>query len=176
MIREAIINSLVHRDYSINSPNYLEIYDDKVIITNPGGLMREIKIKDLYQEHKSILRNPHIAKSLFLAGYIEQWGLGTLNMIREMLMNDLSLPLFETEDYFFKVILMMEKSKKDEKYIKAIKFIQRKKEIKTQELAKHLKLSERETRRVLNFLESLKLIKREGKTKNARYIFSANSD
>ncbi len=177
VIREAIINSLVHRDYRISSPNYLEIYPTKIIITNPGSLEPPLSVNDLYKVHSSVLRNKFIAKVAFIAKYIEQWGYGTRKMAKEMLLNNLPLPKFIVDKYFFKVILSTEKDKKEEMLISALNLIKKYKEISSFELAKNLKVSDREARRILSFLIDLSLVEKKGSTKGARYvIIPADSD
>lgn len=46
-IRELIVNAITHRDYSIRSPIYIKVIEDKIIVENPGGLPSGITIKDL---------------------------------------------------------------------------------------------------------------------------------
>ena len=99
-LREAIINALIHRDYTIYSPIYIKIYDDKLIITNPGRLLAPLTIEDLHKEHPSILRNPNIANIFYLAGYIEKWGVGTLKIIEECKKHKLPTPEFKIEKNF----------------------------------------------------------------------------
>jgi ATP-dependent DNA helicase RecG len=62
VLREAIINALIHRDYFDNSFTYVKIYDKTIIISNPGELDKSLKIEDLFKEHESKQRNPLIAK------------------------------------------------------------------------------------------------------------------
>jgi ATP-dependent DNA helicase RecG len=51
-LREAIINAMIHMDYTISGYVYIAIYDDKIKISNPGYLMKGLKIRDLYKECK----------------------------------------------------------------------------------------------------------------------------
>ena len=83
-LREGLLNAIVHRDYS-NIKGFLtiSIYSDRLVISNYGGLPKELTIKDLKTEHNSILRNPYIAQMCFYRRYIEMLGTGTLRMIRE---------------------------------------------------------------------------------------------
>jgi len=70
-MREAIINALIHRDYSSPSFVYIKIYDEKIVIANPGSLPDGMEIEDLYREHESRPGNPSIARVFYYAGYIE---------------------------------------------------------------------------------------------------------
>lgn len=167
-LREAIINALIHRDYSIYSPIYIKIYDDKLTITNPGGLPEPLTIEDLHREHPSILRNPNLANIFYLAGYIEKWGTGTLRMIEECKKQGLPPPKFKTERNFFYVELRKEQEL-SQKELMALEYIRTKKAIQRKDLQKYLKVSERTTRRILSKLEQLGLIKRHGSGNNIYY-------
>jgi ATP-dependent DNA helicase RecG len=91
VLREALVNAICHRDYeNSGSSIHLAIYDDRVEIISSGGLMPGICISDLKKPHKSILRNPLIARAFYYVGYVEQWGQGTLKMIK--LCRDFGLP------------------------------------------------------------------------------------
>lgn len=102
-LREAILNALIHRDYRQNSFIYLRIYDDSIEISNPGELLEDLTIKDLYKKHSSKLRNPLLAKVFYLTGYIDIWGQGIQNIIKALKENNLSLPVFEQNQSSFKI-------------------------------------------------------------------------
>ena len=78
-IREALINALVHRDYTFqNSCVYLNIYSDRLEIENPGGIPGGRSPDDI--EGRSIRRNPVLADLLFRAGYGEKLGSGLIRI------------------------------------------------------------------------------------------------
>jgi len=82
VLREALTNALVHRDYSHAGGNMtVAVYDDRVNISNIGALPQGVLLNELSQEHSSIQRNPLIANIFYLCGKIERWGRGTLDMI-----------------------------------------------------------------------------------------------
>lgn len=63
---EAVLNALVHRDYSVygeTKPVMLNIYDDRLEITNPGGLYGRITIDQLGHVQPDA-RNPILATAL----------------------------------------------------------------------------------------------------------------
>lgn len=74
-LREAILNAIVHKDYT-GSTIQFSVYDNKIIIWNPGGLPDELSIEMLKKKHPSLPRNKNIAEIFFKAGYIETWGRG----------------------------------------------------------------------------------------------------
>ena len=74
-IREAVINAVMHRDYSYDaSRTYLHMFSDRLEIENPGGLYQGLALADLGK--RSVRRNRTIADLLFRAGYVEQIGSG----------------------------------------------------------------------------------------------------
>jgi ATP-dependent DNA helicase RecG len=80
-LREMILNALVHRTY-MGAHVQLRVFDDKLSIWNEGMLPSGLSLEDLKKEHNSRPRNPKIAKSCFMAGYIDTWGRGTLKIIQ----------------------------------------------------------------------------------------------
>jgi ATP-dependent DNA helicase RecG len=79
-LREAIVNAVCHRDYFEKGASVMiEIFDDRVEISNPGGLPSGLNAKEFGT--KSVVRNPVIASLLNRADYIEQIGTG-INRIK----------------------------------------------------------------------------------------------
>ena len=63
VIREAVVNAIVHRDYGIRGTSLtVEIYDDRVEITNPGGLPKGLHEKDF---SRIFVRRNEIIADLF---------------------------------------------------------------------------------------------------------------
>ena len=94
-VREAIINAICHRDYSMRSGSIsLAIFDTHVEIWNNGSLPASLKIEDLKHSHESIPRNELIAKVFHDRGLIETWGTGTNKMIEECQRADIPEPEF----------------------------------------------------------------------------------
>lgn len=91
-LREAILNSIVHKDYS-STYVFLRVYDDRLHIWNPGALPEELDVEKLKGEHSSYPRNKNIANVFFKAGYIEAWGRGTNKIINACLDAGLPEPL-----------------------------------------------------------------------------------
>lgn len=106
-IREIILNALIHRDHSIhteNEPIRLIIYDDRIEITNPGGLYGRLSINDLGKVHSDI-RNPFIASILEKLEITENRYSGIPTIYAEMKKAGLLEPKFESDRGKFKVTL-----------------------------------------------------------------------
>jgi ATP-dependent DNA helicase RecG len=98
-LREAVINAVAHRDYFERGANVMvEIYDDRVEITNPGGLVKGLKPEDFGK--KSVLRNPNIASLLHRVDYIEKMGTGIGRMRDTLRRAKLPPPKFEFDTFF----------------------------------------------------------------------------
>lgn len=80
-VTEAIVNAIAHRDYTSNASVQVMLFADRLEIWNPGHLPAALTVEALRRPHASIPRNPLIAEPLFLTGYIERAGTGTLDII-----------------------------------------------------------------------------------------------
>jgi len=74
--REAVLNAIVHRDYSSGVPIQIKVFPDEVIIYNDGRLPENWTVSDLLTWHRSMPHNPNIANVFFRSGQIETWGRG----------------------------------------------------------------------------------------------------
>ncbi len=96
-IREALVNALCHRDYSIGGGSVgIAVYDDRLEITSSGSLHFGLTPEKLFDRHESHPWNPLIAHTFYRRGIIEQWGSGTLRMAA--LTSSAGLPVPEIED------------------------------------------------------------------------------
>jgi len=139
-LREAVINAVCHRDYTISSNTEVRIYDDKLIVWSPGGLPFGITLDDLYKPHASVLRNKGIGGVFYDIGWIEQWGSGIDKMRKACVEAGIPEPLFEeyqgfrvtfrkdvfTEEYLLNLGL-------NERQIKAVGYVKEKGKITNKE-------------------------------------------
>jgi ATP-dependent DNA helicase RecG len=83
-IREAIVNSLCHRDFNNPSGNELAIYRNRIEIYNPGQFPYDHSPEEFIKgTEKSIPRNPLIADTFYFAKDIERWGSGFKRIVDE---------------------------------------------------------------------------------------------
>ncbi len=94
-LREAIINALIHRDYTNNSNLQIKVYDTKLVLTNGADFPNQLNITDLDKPHPSLPTNPIIASVFYKAGLIENWGRGTINIIDECKLKGLPAPEYK---------------------------------------------------------------------------------
>jgi ATP-dependent DNA helicase RecG len=94
VVREAVVNALAHRDYTQPGAVQVSVFADRVEVSNPGGLLPPLTLEQLRRPHRSLTRNARVCEALYLAGYIEKYGTGTLMMIRESARHALPEPEF----------------------------------------------------------------------------------
>ena len=70
-IREAVVNAVIHRDYTRPAPSQIRVYDDRIMLWNPGRLPDGWSLEKLIGNHPSQPHNPVIANAFFRAGLIE---------------------------------------------------------------------------------------------------------
>ncbi len=98
-LREAIINAVTHRDYTEKGANIMvEMYDDRIVIHNPGGLVKGLSEKEFGR--KSRTRNGVIASLFQRIGYVERMGTGIEKIKRLIKEAGLRRPKFEFTDFF----------------------------------------------------------------------------
>lgn len=98
-IREAVINAVCHRDYFEKGANVMvEIFDDRVEISNPGSLPHGMTLEDFGK--RSMTRNPTIAFLLHRIHYIEKMGTGINRMKEACKEAGIPEPEFEITGFF----------------------------------------------------------------------------
>jgi len=111
-VREAIINALVHRDYSIHTegmPIRILMFEDRMEIRNPGGIYGRIKVDQLGKVQPDT-RNPVLASALEILGLTENRYSGIPTIRREMRQYGLKEPSFREERGSFVVCFYKEKT------------------------------------------------------------------
>jgi ATP-dependent DNA helicase RecG len=81
-LREALLNAIVHKDYSSGIPIQIKIFDDRIYIGNNTRLPENWTVENLVGSHTSKPFNPSIAHTFYLAGLIESWGRGIEKMFK----------------------------------------------------------------------------------------------
>lgn len=103
-VTEAIVNSVVHRDYTSNGSIQIMLFKNRLEIWNPGILPSALNVEKLRKPHPSIPTNPLLANPMYLTGYIERMGTGTGDIIRKRMEAGLKAPEFIQEEDFKVVI------------------------------------------------------------------------
>ena len=178
-LREAIINALIHRDYSGTSQIQIRVYPDKLMIMNEGKLPPEVPVEKLKTNHLSMPRNTLLAKIFYYAGFIESWGHGTIEIVENCIEQGLPEPDFMEENgvmtvTFYKDKLNKENLKKlglNDRQIKAVLFVKGKGKITNKNIQELFKVSrETATRDLIFLLEKDILLSSGSKGAGAYYV------
>jgi ATP-dependent DNA helicase RecG len=109
VFKEAIINALSHRDYyEKGAAIMVEVFDDRVEISNPGGLLPAVTRNF---GTKSMTRNPLVFGLFTRMRLVERVGSGIPRMREEIRKAGLPEPLFQTEDFFTVTFIRPEKNR-----------------------------------------------------------------
>jgi ATP-dependent DNA helicase RecG len=177
-IREALINSLIHRDYfRFNVQTQIKVFDDYIWFYNIGGLPEGITLEELKKPHSSVPRNPLIVHIFYLVGLIEEVGSGIGRIIDSLKLQGLPEPEFKEEMggfsvRFHKDIYTEENLRKmglNERQIKAVFYVKVNKKISNKEYRDLYSISRQTATRDLIKLVQLKIFKLVGEGKKDLY-------
>lgn len=102
-VREALLNSLVHRDYSFSASTLVSVYADRMEFVSIGGLVPGIDIDDIMMG-VSVCRNPNLANVFYRLQLIEAYGTG-IRKIFSAYKGMIVQPTIEKTSNAFKIIL-----------------------------------------------------------------------
>ncbi len=97
-LREALLNAVIHKDYSRGVPLQISVYHDKLMIWNPGQPPQNWSVENLLSKHSSIPFNPDVAHAFFRAGKIEAWGRGIERIFEACSLEETPAPEFKSEE------------------------------------------------------------------------------
>lgn len=169
-LREAIINSLVNKDYT-GSFIFMKIYDDRLYLWNPGTLPGKVHIEELTKAGLSCPYNPRIADIFFKAGDVRLAGSGIKDIGELCREAGLPAPIIKTEFVGFSLTLFkdiysresLQKYGLEERQIKALLFIKENKAITNSRYQEVFGMSRGTANNDLTLLMKRGLIERIGK-------------
>lgn len=96
-IREALHNALLHRDYTRLGTTFIQLHEDRLTFSNPGGFPPGITLQNLLV-HESLPRNPRLAEALRRIGIVETTARGIDKIYLGQLRNGRPLPDYSQTD------------------------------------------------------------------------------
>ncbi len=103
VMREILLNALMHKAYDAQNPIQISVYKNKVTVYNSSIYNPDINKETIYNSHPSIPPNPRIANAFYKCGFATLWGLG-IERIKECSNGSgLSLPKFTINENGFLV-------------------------------------------------------------------------
>ena len=185
-IKEALTNSICHRDYYDTAANIMvELYDDRLEISNPGGLL-PIVVRNF--GHMSKSRNPKVFELFTRMDLVEKVGSGIPRMADLMKEAGLPAPEYRTEGFFTTVLYKNRPTsfqnvgenvgEKTEKTLKGkakreqdiLGLMRSDPKIPSAELAKTLQVTDRTIERDIARLREENKIKRQGGDKGGEWV------
>lgn len=79
-VRETLLNTIVHREYAVNAPALVSIFDDRMEFVSVGGLAKGVSREDIMIGVSSA-RNPKLANVFYRLKLIEAYGTGIMKII-----------------------------------------------------------------------------------------------
>ena len=102
-IREALLNAVVHREYSLSAPTLISVFEDRIEIVTVGGLIGGLSLKDI-SLGVSMLRNRRLGEIFYRLKLIEAYGTG-IPKIYETYEGNSEKPEIIVSDNAFKIVL-----------------------------------------------------------------------
>lgn len=186
-VREALLNSLVHRDYSFRASTLISIYEDRIEFVSIGGLIPGLELDDLMMG-VSVCRNAHLANVFYRLQLIEAYGTG-MKKIMGAYADAQVQPQIAATNNAFKIILpnvnailkATEVSKKidnaaallsDSNEKKVLQFLKEHSMITRKEAQTLLEVSQSTAGRILKAMVDNGQIKKIGGSRTTRYELS----
>jgi len=174
-IRELMMNAVMHRDYESNAPIKFYHFDDRIEISNAGGLYGKARPENFPDEND--YRNPILAEAMKTLGYVNRFNRGIARVQRELIENGNKKAVFDVRNITaFKVTVLNafvinNKVKKVPTQLsgktneKIIKYIRDNNRITIPELAEKIGVAERTIQRNIRQLQQNGELERIGSRK-----------
>ena len=191
-VLEAMVNHFIHRDYTVMGGEvHLDIYDDRLAVTSPGGMYNGMLIQDLdIADVSSERRNPILANVMAQLDYMEKRGSGLTRICNETQAldgyKDELKPVFKSTPTQFQTIIFassdkqnvgdfvgdMSETKLTERQQKILNLIKESPTISAKQMSETLSVTTRTIERDLSLMKKAGILKREGKDNNGVWIIN----
>jgi ATP-dependent DNA helicase RecG len=195
--QEGVINAITHRAYNVHGDDIkVFMFDDRLEIHSPGKLPNIVNVENIKYTRYS--RNPKIARALTDFGWVRELNEGVKRIFLDMEQFFLDPPIYtETNALVILTLknnIIMRRRRREERISSlinrswkslsndekiALEIAYGKDKLKTKQLADALGRSPQYARKILNNLESKKLVKKiasSEKDPNLHYILSSGED
>lgn len=189
-VLEAMVNHFIHRDYTVMGGEvHLDIYDDRLTVTSPGGMYNGQLIQDLdIADVSSERRNPILANVMAQLDYMEKRGSGLTRICNETQAldgyKDELKPIFKSTPTQFQTIIFassdnqnagdfvgdMSETKLTERQHKILNLIKELPTISAKQMSETLSVTTRTIERDLSLMKKAGVLRREGKDNDGMWI------
>ena len=183
-LREALLNAIAHRDYFSTASIQISLFSDRVIIDNPGNLIGNIRVEDLYK--KSYPRNNLLFGLMQRMDLVEKIGSGLMRINEMMEEYLLPHPIIDVSDAYFGISFkrpdlqkksveqrMKEYKKVTEKVTEKEKFvlslIENNNNMTIGEIVENMRISRKSVNAYIKQLKEKGLLKRVGPDKGGHW-------
>jgi ATP-dependent DNA helicase RecG len=191
-VLEAMVNHFIHRDYTVMGGEvHLDIYEDRLTVTSPGGMYNGMLIQDLdIADVSSERRNPILANVMAQLDYMEKRGSGLTRICNETQAldgyKDELKPVFKSTPTQFQTIIFassdnqnvgdfvgdMSETKLTERQQIILNLIRELPTISAKQMSETLSVTTRTIERDLSMMKKNGLLKREGKDNDGVWIIN----
>lgn len=186
VVRELLVNAIAHKKYTISGDIFIEVYPDRLRITNPGSLPLGVNSKNILHERQR--RNPHLIQLMSDLRLMEGEGSG-YDLVYEKLARD-AKPMPEIESDFTKVSVTVYSKTMNPEVVSILDYIDKhytltqkeyitlgiiasQKKMPATHLASHLLLTEDDrTRTWIGTLLEKEIIVTHGEKKGTQYLLN----
>ena len=189
-VLEAMVNHFIHRDYTVMGGEvHLDIYEDRLTVTSPGGMYNGMLIQDLdIADVSSERRNPVLANVMAQLDYMEKRGSGLTRICNETQAldgyKDELKPVFKSTPTQFQTIIFassdsqnvgdfvgdMSEMKLTERQQKILNLIKELPTISAKQMSVTMSVATRTVERDLSLMKKAGVLKREGKDNDGVWI------
>ena len=189
-VLEAMVNHFIHRDYTVMGGEvHIDIYDDRLTVTSPGGMYNGLLIQDLdIADVSSERRNPILANVMAQLDYMEKRGSGLTRICNETQAldgyKDELKPIFKSTPTQFQTIIFassdnqnvgdfvgdMSETKLTERQHKILNLIKELPTISAKQMSETLSVTTRTVERDLALMKKAGILKREGKDNDGVWV------
>lgn len=168
--REAVANALIHRLWDVKDNIRIFMFDERIEILSPGGLLPGISKEAYLAGDYSTLRNPIIGNVFYRLKLVEIFGTG-IRRIRQSYKDSVTKPSFEIYDDSIKVILPVIKS---QAFVRpeageVFSLLSKNEGSSMAQLSDKLPYGKTKIRRLLTELLGQKIIRKEGNGRSTKY-------
>lgn len=195
-VLEAMVNHFIHRDYTVMGGEvHLDIYDDRLTVTSPGGMYNGMLIQNLdIANVSSERRNPVLANVMAQLDYMEKRGSGLTRICNETKAldgyKDELKPVFESSHSQFQTIIYasvnisnvgdnvgdMSETKLNERQYRIINLIRQTPSITAKQMSEILSVSSRTVERDIAILKKYKKLTRDGDDNDGVWVVLTNNE
>ena len=189
-VLEAMVNHFIHRDYTVlGSEVHIDVYDDRLTVTSPGGMYNGMLIQDLdIKDVSSERRNPILANVMAQLDYMEKRGSGLTRICNETKAlegyTDELKPKFKSTPAQFQTTIFashvtsnvgdrdgdVSETKLTDRQQKILSIIKKNPTITGKKMSEMLSVSQRTIERDLSALQKGGLLRHEGKDNNGFWL------